>query len=256
MTQWIEYYDWLAALATVAVTLGIIGIGRAFFFRVPAIRDAVRKDAEQNHEKQTHKDKFYRGRVRTTRSIGIWLNLAFAVLVLPFIATLAPQSVGKVVLDMLLILLVYDFLYYLMHRFVFHGIGFFRKVHGVHHMARSRVSSVDAYLLHPIEMLMGLALYYLVTTGLVLATGERLQVTTLALGYAVYTQLNIINHCRVDLDRFPWKTLNWVAMKHDAHHLSMSHGNYATITLLFDWLFGTLEVHPREGPGGAALGGR
>jgi sterol desaturase/sphingolipid hydroxylase (fatty acid hydroxylase superfamily) len=62
----------------------------------------------------------------------------------------------------------------------------------------------------------------------------------------IYTQLNQINHCRIDLDKAPWKTLNWIAMKHDAHHLDMHKGNYATITLLYDWLFGTLETHPLE----------
>ena len=33
-------------------------------------------------------------------------------------------------------------------------------------------------------------------------------------------------------------------MRHDAHHLDIHTGNHATITLLYDWLFGTLETHP------------
>ena len=50
----------------------------------------------------------------------------------------------------------------------------------------------------------------------------------------------------IDLHTFPWRTLNWIAIRHDAHHIDMHKGNYATITLLYDWLFGTLETHPLE----------
>ncbi len=41
-------------------------------------------------------------------------------------------------------------------------------------------------------------------------------------------------------------TLNWITIRHDAHHLDMHKGNYATITLLYDRMFGTLEKNPLE----------
>ncbi len=86
----------------------------------------------------------------------------------------------------------------------------------------------------------------MVTLGYAIAVGHPFHVATIVLTSIIYTQLNQINHCRIDLEGFPWRTLNWIAMKHDAHHLDMHKGNYATITLLYDWLFGTLEVHPME----------
>ena len=239
-------YDWQAAGVAVMLALATIFVGRTIFFRIPAIRKTVEIDERENKNKIKTKDQYYRKRLKSSRQIGIGFNLVFVFSVLPFIATLQIQPVWRVALDCFLILMVYDLFYYLMHRFLFHKQKHFKKIHGVHHMARSRVSSTDAYLLHPVEIFLGIFLYFLVTVGFVLLYGERLQSVTLALGFVVYSQLNIVNHCRVDLSVFPWKTLNWVAMKHDAHHLSMQHGNYATITLLFDWMFGTLETHPRE----------
>ena len=246
MSAFSSYYDWLAAAIAVLIVVVTIVVGKMVLFRISAIRETVERDARENREKRTHKDKYYRQRLKSSQQIALGFNLIFALAVLPFIATLEAESPWRIALDIFLILMVYDFFYYLMHRFLFHGQSYFKRVHGIHHMARSRVSSVDSLLLHPLEIFLGIALYYLVTVGFAIGYGERLHATTLAFGWVIYTQLNIINHGRIDLDRFPWKTLNWIAMKHDAHHLSMSHGNYATITLLFDWIFGTLEVHPRE----------
>src|SRR5690606_10614773 len=71
-------------------------------------------------------------------------------------------------------------------------------------------------------------------------------VATIVVSNFIYIQLNQINHCRIDLNYFPFRTLSWIAMKHDAHHIDMHKGNYSTITLLYDKLFGTLEIHPLE----------
>ena len=79
-----------------------------------------------------------------------------------------------------------------------------------------------------------------------LFSGEPLQVATIVIASIIYTRINLINRCRIDLDGAPWRTLNWIAMKHDAHHLDMHRGNYATITLIYDWFFRTVETHPLE----------
>jgi sterol desaturase/sphingolipid hydroxylase (fatty acid hydroxylase superfamily) len=76
--------------------------------------------------------------------------------------------------------------------------------------------------------------------------GEPFNVATIVITSIIYTQINQLNHCRIDLHTFPWRTVNWIAIRHDAHHIDMHKGNYATITLLYDWLFGTLEVNPIE----------
>jgi sterol desaturase/sphingolipid hydroxylase (fatty acid hydroxylase superfamily) len=100
---------------------------------------------------------------------------------------------------------------------------------------------VDAYLLHPLETIIGIALFYVVTVAISLLVGQPFHVATIVITYVTFTQINQLNHCRIDLPYFPFKTVNWIAIMHDAHHIDMHKGNYATITLLYDWLFGTLE---------------
>ncbi len=239
-------YDWVAALSTVLLVIAIVAIGQFLVFRIPAIAKTRELNNAANKDKWKNKSHKYAHRVKTSQKIGLTLNIAFYVGILPFLVTLSPQPLSKIALDVFMILMVYDFFYYLTHRFLFHGQGYLRKVHAVHHQARSRVSSIDSFLLHPWEIFIGVALFYLVTSSLYLITGEPFHVATIVIANVIYTQLNQVNHCKIDLHTFPWRTLNWIAIRHDAHHLNMHKGNYATLTLLFDWMFGTLEVNPLE----------
>ena len=239
-------YNWMAGLITVALIIAITMIGQKLAFSIPAIAKTRELNNAQNKSKWRDKGHKYQHRVKSSQKIGMSFTLAFYILVQPFIVTMDAQPVWKVLLDIFLILMIYDFFYYLTHRFLFHGQGYFRRVHAVHHQARSRVSSIDSHLLHPWEIFIGIALFYVVTTVYALVQGQPFHFSTIVLTSIIYTQLNQINHCRIDLHSSPWKTLNWIAMKHDAHHIDMHKGNYATITLLYDWLFGTLETHPLE----------
>ena len=133
------------------------------------------------------------------------------------------------------VILLYDFGYYFMHRFLFHEWRILRGVHSVHHAARNpRV--IDSLLLHPIETFMGLSLFF-GSVGLV----GGVHLYTLALLFITYTAFNILNHAGVDIPRFPVRTLGILAAKHDRHHHSMISGNYASITPLPDIIFGTVE---------------
>jgi sterol desaturase/sphingolipid hydroxylase (fatty acid hydroxylase superfamily) len=242
-------YDWIAGLVTVGLIIGTVLFGQKLVFSIPAIARTRENNNASNRDKWRNRGDKYQHRVKSSQRIGLGFTLAFYVIALPFIVSLDAQPLWKIALNVFLILMVYDFFYYLTHRFLFHGQGYFRRVHAVHHQARSRVSSIDSHLLHPWEIFIGIALFYAVTIGMALVQGEPFHVATIVITSVVYTQLNQINHCRIDLDSFPWRTLNWIALRHDAHHLNMHKGNYATITLLYDWLFGTLEVHPLETSG-------
>ena len=66
-------------------------------------------------------------------------------------------------------------------------------------------------------------------------------IITIVTTFVLYYQLNQINHTYVNLPYFPFKTLSWITAKHHVHHENMHKGNYATITLLYDKLFGTLD---------------
>ncbi|MDG1388507.1 MAG: sterol desaturase family protein [Halioglobus sp.] len=239
-------YNWLAGLVTVIGTIVAIALGQLLVFKIPAIAKTRDLNNAQNKEKWRNRAKKYHDRVKISQKLGLGVNLIFYILFMPFLVTLQAQPVAKIALDVVMIMMIYDFFYYLMHRFLFHGQGYLRQVHAVHHQARSRISSIDSHLLHPVELIMGVALFYAVTSAIAIVSGQALHVSTIIIATVIYTQLNQINHCRIDLQSYPWKTLNWIAIRHDAHHLDMHKGNFATITLLYDWMFGTLEIHPIE----------
>ncbi len=141
----------------------------------------------------------------------------------------------RYLLEAVTVILIYDFGYYFMHRYLFHEWKVLRGVHSVHHAARNpRV--VDALLLHPVETVMGLALFF---GSVALVGGVHLY--TLGVLFTAYTAFNIWNHAGIDIPRFPLKTLGVLAAKHDRHHHSMISGNYASITPLPDIVFGTVD---------------
>jgi sterol desaturase/sphingolipid hydroxylase (fatty acid hydroxylase superfamily) len=141
----------------------------------------------------------------------------------------------RFLLEALTVLLIYDFGYYFMHRYPFHEWKILRGVHSVHHAARNP-RHFDALLLHPVETILGLGLFF----GSVALVGG-VHIVTLGVLFTLYTALNILNHAGVDAQRFPFKTLGKLAVVHDRHHHSMRSGNYASITPLPDILFGTVE---------------
>lgn len=240
-------FDWQASLLTFVILGTSIALAQFTAFKVPAFAATRRANRDENQRKWRELGKKYHHRVRTSQKIGFAINAAFYIAILPFFVTMEAQALWRIAADVVLVLMVYDFFYYLVHRFLFHGRGYLRRVHAVHHQARSRVTSIDSYLLHPWEIFIGIALYFATIVLLGLAGLAPFHVATIVVSNFVYTQLNQINHCRIDLNYFPFRTLNTIAMKHDAHHLDMHRGNFATITLLYDKLFGTLEVHPLEG---------
>ena len=146
-----------------------------------------------------------------------------------------PVAIWRMVLEALAVIVLYDFLYYFVHRYAFHEWRLLRSAHAIHHASQNpRV--IDALLLHPIETFLGLALLYLS----ILAVGG-IHLFTFAPIFAAYTTLNVFNHAGVALPWFPFKTIGSLAIKHDRHHHSMLSGNYASITPLPDYVFGTLE---------------
>lgn len=242
-----EYnYDWLASIVSFAGLAITSMVGRAIAFRIPAFKKTLDVNVAENKRKWDQQGQKYHHRIKSSKQIGLTINLVFYVAILPFIATMAPQPIWKILLDVVLILMVYDLFYYVVHRFFFHGKGYFRRVHAVHHQARSRISSVDSHLLHPMEIFIGIALYFLTISLLAVVGLGPFHVAAIIISTVIYVELNQMNHCRIDLDGFPYRLINWIAMKHDAHHINMHKGNFATITLLYDKMFGTYEIHPME----------
>ena len=68
----------------------------------------------------------------------------------------------------------------------------------------------------------------------------------MALATLIFTILNQVNHTYVNLPYFPFKALDHITSIHAAHHVDMKRGNYATLTMIYDWAFGTLEAPVRR----------
>jgi sterol desaturase/sphingolipid hydroxylase (fatty acid hydroxylase superfamily) len=230
-------YDWQAGLALFVMVVALTKIAKFFAFKVPALEQERLKNRELDKAKLALEK--YRPVIKATHKVGAISNLIFFALIAPFFVSLAPQAWWKVPLDILVILVVYDFLYYLMHRFLFHGQGYFRQVHAVHHQARNP-TYIDAHYVHPLETFMGLNMFLLLIPLLSLVLGSY-HVVTIGLCFVIYTQLNIINHCKIELDEPQFRALNWISAKHAVHHENMQRGNYASLFLLYDRMFGTLD---------------
>lgn len=139
----------------------------------------------------------------------------------------------RIAVEFLRALLVYDFLYYFLHRYVFHEVKYFVRAHSVHHTGKYP-TAIDSLWIHPAETLAGMVvlLLSLVLTG-------PLHLWSFGLFLLAYTHLNITVHWGLRLRSFPLNLISFMSKQHDIHHKSMRSGNYASITPLPDWLFGT-----------------
>ena len=242
--EWLSsVYDWKAGIALIVMVVALGKFGRWLVFKVPAFR-GVREQNRALDKERLGRDK-YPPMIKRSIRAGMWTNLAFFFVMAPLVVSFEPRPLWRGLFDIVLILMVYDFFYYLTHRFLFHAahdsrfavLRFFRRVHAVHHQARDP-SHIDAFYVHPVETTIGQLLFHFTVLGLGLAVGG-FHVVSVAIASLVYIQLNTFNHVKFELPGY--KLLNWISFKHHVHHIDMQKGNYATITLLYDKLFGTLD---------------
>jgi sterol desaturase/sphingolipid hydroxylase (fatty acid hydroxylase superfamily) len=230
-------YDWFAGLVLLAAVFLTTRLGYFLAFKVPALQRMRVINREQDALKMAKGH--YPPVVKSSIRVGLVTNLVFFLALAPFVITLEARPAWRYLIDVVLILLVFDFFYYLAHRFLLHGVGYFVRVHAVHHQAHEP-THIDAYLVHPLETFIGQALFIASATGLGALAGP-FHVGSVALAYLLYVNINLVNHTAVDLPYFPFKTLNYITAKHAIHHIDMSKGNYATITMMYDYAFGTLD---------------
>ena len=138
----------------------------------------------------------------------------------------------RVGLEALGILVLYDFLYYWLHRSLHHK-KLMRFVHGVHHRARNP-SALESFYLHPIELLAGLGLLLLSTMII-----GPVHSHSFLLVFFVYSTLNIVIHSGMDFPVWWMAPLNFLTRKHHVHHQDDFAKNYSSLTPLPDLLFGT-----------------
>ncbi len=239
--EWLSYlwqhYHIVYSLIALAGIAAITIVGKRLLFSVPALANMRALNKAKDKERWVQEK--YPPIVRATHKVGLYCNITFFLLLLPFCITIAAQPWWKVLLDTFIILMFYDFLYYLSHRYWFHGQGAMRKIHAVHHQARNP-SYLDAHYVHPFETFVGLALY-MGSIVLLAALMGPFHIATIVLTFLIFSQINQVNHIFFDLPHFPYKIVNWIVAKHHVHHENMHKGNYATITLFYDKIFGTLD---------------
>jgi sterol desaturase/sphingolipid hydroxylase (fatty acid hydroxylase superfamily) len=234
---WIEHYNWQAALVAVLLGAVIMAIGRYLIFKVPAFQH-MREINDVEDQKRLAQDK-YPALIKQGRIAGFASLAIFFLLILPFATTLESRSVGKILLEIFVILMVYDFVYYLTHRFLLHGNGSLRRIHGIHHQARDP-SYIDAHYVHPIEISIGLWLFFGTVIAHTLIAGPA-HIASMVVCFVAFMTLNLLNHTYFDLPHYPFKTLDWIVARHHVHHENMRRGNYGTITMFYDKVFGTLD---------------
>lgn len=238
-------YDWLAALVFLGTTIALTVVGRFLAFRVPALQHM--RELNQAEDARKLERGGVRDAVNASNRAGLATNVVFYFAVLPYCLSLDARPLWRHAVDVVAVLMLFDFFYYLTHRFAFHG-RLLRKVHSLHHRAHTP-TYIDALYVHPLETSIGLVLFLGSIPVVALASGAPLSAGSMAVATLVFTQVNTINHAFVNLPYFPFKTLDWHTSIHAAHHVDMNQGNFATLTMLYDWLFGTLEAPvPRETP--------
>jgi len=234
-----QYHGLLALYAYVGV------FAASFLFsKLMLLIPALKQTAELNLEaaKERNSRDYYPAVQKKSRRGGLTTQAVNFIIILPFCLTLEAQPWWNMLLDMFVILMFYDFFYYLTHRFLFHDGplgGPLIWVHTVHHQAKDPCR-LDSSYLHPLEPAIGLALYGVSIAVLSLLMGE-FHVATIIITWVAFSEINQHNHDLMEVSHFPFKYLNYMSFMHHVHHTRFTSGNFATITLLYDWLFGTLD---------------
>jgi sterol desaturase/sphingolipid hydroxylase (fatty acid hydroxylase superfamily) len=234
-------YNWQASLVAFLGIFALTFVLGKLVLLVPAFREADRLNRETLDAKMAKPS--YAVNQRWNRKWGLADQLVIFALIMPFCVTFAPQSWWRIPLDCFIILMFYDFFYYLVHRFLFHDAGFLGGpliwVHAVHHRQHNPCRG-DSSFIHPLEVAMGLGLYAASIFVLSRLMGP-FHVATIVVTWVAFSQINLHNHDRWDGMRFPIRYLDTMSVMHHNHHAKFTGGNFATITLLYDWMFGTLD---------------
>jgi sterol desaturase/sphingolipid hydroxylase (fatty acid hydroxylase superfamily) len=230
-------YDWQAALAFFVTFVATTVAGGFLAFQVPALARMRELNREADREKLARKG--FREAVDRSNKIALATNLVFYLTLLPLSVSLESRPLWRHAVDIIAVLMLFDFFYYLTHRFVFHG-KLMREEHSLHHQAHTP-THVDALYVHPLETFIGLTMFLCCIPLVAVISGAPLNAFSMAVATLIFTQVSTINHTFVDLPYFPFKLVDHITSIHAAHHVDMNQGNYATLPMIYDRLFGTLE---------------
>jgi sterol desaturase/sphingolipid hydroxylase (fatty acid hydroxylase superfamily) len=236
-----EHFHWRASLYAAMVIAMATLVGR-IAARFVSVFEQSRKLNEEDYRKKSTKE-YYASVQRRSGRWGYFFLAVMFVVIIPLCTTTDAQPWWKVARDLFVILMFYDFFYYLVHRFLFHDGGFMGGpliwVHAIHHQQHNPCR-MDSGFLHPIENGMGLGLYGASIFVLSRFMGS-FHVITIAISWLTFIQINLHNHDLWAADKFPFRYMSYMSKMHHNHHAKFTGGNFATISLFYDWLFGTLD---------------
>jgi sterol desaturase/sphingolipid hydroxylase (fatty acid hydroxylase superfamily) len=238
-----ENYQWKLALIALITSLGIPALVTPLLRLIPAFRQTGQLNKAAATERL--KRSFYMPIQNRSKLWGLTTYLVIFSAIMPFIITAQAQPWWQIPRDIFVILMVYDFFYYFTHRFVFHDGGFgpgpLMWVHAVHHQNRNPCR-MDSNYLHPLETSIGVGLYG-GSIGLLGWLMGDFHIVTIIVTVIAFSEINLHNHDLMEVeDRFPYRYLRYMSFMHHVHHARFTAGNFATITLLYDWLFGTYDT--------------
>jgi sterol desaturase/sphingolipid hydroxylase (fatty acid hydroxylase superfamily) len=129
-------------------------------------------------------------------------------------------------------LLVWTFVEYAVHRWVYHAIPFFEQFHDAHHEDPTALIGVPSFVSSGIILAVFFVPLWL-TIGIVLAGGFT---SGALLGYAGYM---LVHHASHHWTLKPGSMLYRARVQHMAHHYHNSPGNYGVVTSFWDHVFST-----------------
>lgn len=176
-----------------------------------------------------------KGRERTMAVIGVLSPaLVFGLVALGRRSLFVdgPASAMRILGEVVGVILVYDFIYYWLHRLM-HVKSLLRFVHGYHHRAKNP-SALESFYQHPLEAVAGIALLFLVTFAI-----GPVHTVSFAIIFFVYSQLNILVHSGFDTRSKLFWPIDVITRRHHVHHSDDPEKNYASITPIPDWMFRT-----------------
>jgi sterol desaturase/sphingolipid hydroxylase (fatty acid hydroxylase superfamily) len=246
----------LSPLAQFAIMMGVnfalIGIlmeAMKAAFHWPALaKHRVRQELPRKVDKKEHKRTTI---INSFSSTSMFLFFTFVFFDSLFYIDGATW--GRMAFEVSAMLLFYDFLYYLLHRYIYHEWEVGRKWHSVHHRIRTPKTK-DSLYTHPMETILGVCAMWvsIVATGLlagyVFGGPGGMHIFAFGVGFFIYSVINLYIHSAVLIPVFPLNLLFALSKNHDAHHTSMRGGYYASITPFWDIVLKTnrANVPPRN----------
>lgn len=146
-----------------------------------------------------------------------------------------PASLAMLLWQVIAILVIYDFMFYWIHR-VFHLRLLLKYVHYVHHRVRYP-TAIDDYYLHPVDSLWVTTLFFLS-----IAIVGPVNTTTFIVTLFVWVFINNSIHGGMNFPHPVFRLTNYWARMHECHHGKSMRSNFGSIFPIWDTMFGTRYI--------------